>query len=437
MPPEVSIIICTYNRADLLIRGLTALTAQSFPREAMEVILVDDGSTDRTPEVPALMESLFPKEQFRYIRLEKPPGHYRSPARARNVGLLAARGWMFVMTDPECLAARDAVKIHHRFHAGAEVDHILTTSPWMVSKPATDAMDAVDWQRDVHNLRDRFHVPEIVRATVDGPWFDAHFISAKKFWAYMNGGVNERFESWGFESTDFSRRLYWHGLNHVENIHPDAEVYHLWHDVVKGYGDRRMALIEGLLNGYGRASLLDAMAGSGADFRGMNARPAYGKARLSLLRMKAHELNALRDAVIRQAEEKFYPVIKQFRFHPPGDPIYGLDPWLGFRHMVDWDEETRALDWVNAALGNWPDHTGVLLEKAKLLLRIGRKAEASAVFKRVLDIDGSNQIAREGWNCSQSDRGQNGNSRLKAAPPGTYTGTTSQRTDSSASSTPR
>src|SRR4051794_40854706 len=50
-PPSLSIIIPTYNRAELLRASLDSLACQSLSPERYEVIVVDDGSTDATREV--------------------------------------------------------------------------------------------------------------------------------------------------------------------------------------------------------------------------------------------------------------------------------------------------------------------------------------------------------------------------------------------------
>lgn len=79
--PRVSVILPTYNRASLLKYALDSVMLQSF--QDLEVVLVDDGSTDQTRE---LVKSYSPK--VRYIYRE----HTGLPAVVRNAGLWLAQG---------------------------------------------------------------------------------------------------------------------------------------------------------------------------------------------------------------------------------------------------------------------------------------------------------------------------------------------------------
>ena len=48
---DVSIVIATYNRKELLTTCLRCLDAQDFPVDRFEVIVVDDGSSDGSVEM--------------------------------------------------------------------------------------------------------------------------------------------------------------------------------------------------------------------------------------------------------------------------------------------------------------------------------------------------------------------------------------------------
>ncbi len=80
--PVVSIVMATYNFERFVARAIESVLAQEYPAESLELIVVDDGSTDSTPEVvkPYL-------DRIRYIR--KPNGGLLS---TMNRGLEEARG---------------------------------------------------------------------------------------------------------------------------------------------------------------------------------------------------------------------------------------------------------------------------------------------------------------------------------------------------------
>ena len=78
---RVSITIPTYNRAHLLGRAIQSVLDQTY--QDFEIIVVDDGSTDRAEEVV----KSFDDERVRYIRHEVNKGC----AAARNTGIKAAR----------------------------------------------------------------------------------------------------------------------------------------------------------------------------------------------------------------------------------------------------------------------------------------------------------------------------------------------------------
>jgi glycosyltransferase involved in cell wall biosynthesis len=97
--PLVSVIVPVFNDAPRLARCLVALRAQTWPADWLEVIVVDNGSTDDL--APALAE-LPGVVAIRELR----PGSYA----ARNVGVAAARGEILAFTDADCLPAPDWIE---------------------------------------------------------------------------------------------------------------------------------------------------------------------------------------------------------------------------------------------------------------------------------------------------------------------------------------
>jgi GT2 family glycosyltransferase len=91
--PLVSIVIPTYNRAHLLGEALDSVFSQTWKQ--FEAIVVDDGSTDATPEV------LYPYVERFGLRVERQANG--GPSAARNRGIAAARGKYVAFLDSDDL----------------------------------------------------------------------------------------------------------------------------------------------------------------------------------------------------------------------------------------------------------------------------------------------------------------------------------------------
>jgi glycosyltransferase involved in cell wall biosynthesis len=115
--PAVSVVVPTRNRAAYLRGLLGALTAQVYPRDRMEVIVVDNDSSDATESVVREAATTAPFA-LRYIRKDD-----RGPAAARNLGAAKARGELLAFTDSDCLPS--PAWLHHAVSTMQDTDGLV------------------------------------------------------------------------------------------------------------------------------------------------------------------------------------------------------------------------------------------------------------------------------------------------------------------------
>jgi cellulose synthase/poly-beta-1,6-N-acetylglucosamine synthase-like glycosyltransferase len=94
--PSVSIVLPVRNRGPLLRRCLDALLVQDYPKELTEIIVVDNDSTDDTPEVASRYDVMLLFER-----------EIRSSYAARNRGIVHSSGEIIAFIDSDCIPAPD------------------------------------------------------------------------------------------------------------------------------------------------------------------------------------------------------------------------------------------------------------------------------------------------------------------------------------------
>src|SRR5688572_25867702 len=136
--PEVSVIMPVYNGARFIQAALESVRQQTY--QSIEIIIIDDGSTDQTSDVVARFVSPFP---IRYIRQKN-----QGQSAARNAGVLEAQSEFIAFLDvddvwyPEKIATQvNLFQQHpeaglvfsnaHRFKEGGQMmpDFFSTTNP--------------------------------------------------------------------------------------------------------------------------------------------------------------------------------------------------------------------------------------------------------------------------------------------------------------------
>ncbi len=222
--PRCSVIIPTYDRAQLLGYTLASLARQTLPVDRFEVLVCDDGSTDDTAEVvDGFRDRLDVRRYF-----HEHDGY--GAGRARNVGIRHAAGEVCVLLDCGVLAHSGCLAAHLSSHAGADGPVGVIGYVYGYDFAGADAerlREAIDvWDTDatiermadkqVHpDIREEFfarHAEDL--AHLPAPWVMWWTCNVSVRTAQLRdvGMFDENFRSWGGEDVDLAYRLHRAGI---------------------------------------------------------------------------------------------------------------------------------------------------------------------------------------------------------------------------------
>ena len=102
--PSVSIVIPAYNEGKNIIKTLSSLINLHYPKNRLEIIVINDGSKDNTGD---LVKGFIAKSKRWDIRLISKKNEGKGAA--LNDGLRAAKGEFFVCLDADSIATKDAL----------------------------------------------------------------------------------------------------------------------------------------------------------------------------------------------------------------------------------------------------------------------------------------------------------------------------------------
>jgi glycosyltransferase involved in cell wall biosynthesis len=117
--PKVSVIVPVYNPGPHIDDLLDSLLGQTLPPEELELIFVDDGSTDATP---ARLDAL--AERHRHVQVRHIPNS-GWPGKPRNVGIDTASGDFVYFIDNDDWIERDALERLHETAVQDRADIVI------------------------------------------------------------------------------------------------------------------------------------------------------------------------------------------------------------------------------------------------------------------------------------------------------------------------
>src|SRR6476619_5819684 len=95
--PHVSVVVPVFNAQQTLRECIQSLLNLNYPRAKLELVFVDNMSTDRTPEILRQYQ-----QDIRILHESK-----KGPAAARNKGILNAAAEIIAFTDSDCVVDPD------------------------------------------------------------------------------------------------------------------------------------------------------------------------------------------------------------------------------------------------------------------------------------------------------------------------------------------
>jgi validoxylamine A glucosyltransferase len=224
LTPEISVVIPTYNRCELLARTLDTFLTQNVAAERFEVIVSDDGSSDQSREVA---ESYRDRLRLQYVYQEDLG--FRAGA-ARNNGAVLASAPIIGFVDtgvrvsPGFIAGHlDAHKVPNRVVVGYTYGY----NPGKYNEELATLLDEMPLEEIAVKARTKWSFwdprhPDFALARFDlsrvaVPWLFTWTLNMsvgqENFWAA--GGFDEDFHGWGLEDVELGYRLFEDGLSWV------------------------------------------------------------------------------------------------------------------------------------------------------------------------------------------------------------------------------
>jgi cellulose synthase/poly-beta-1,6-N-acetylglucosamine synthase-like glycosyltransferase len=112
--PTISVIIPVHNGEKTIGKTLKSLLRMNYPKEKLEILVIDDGSTDKTAEIA---------KKFKEVKLFRIK--HGGKARAVNYGIKKARGELVAILDDDTLVEKNILRKMVRFFADERVASVI------------------------------------------------------------------------------------------------------------------------------------------------------------------------------------------------------------------------------------------------------------------------------------------------------------------------
>jgi len=217
--PFISVIVTTYNRADILSDTINSILQQTYTN--FELIIVDDYSTDHTSTII----SSFKDERIKYLLLEKCSG---GPALPRNIGINNSKGVYIAFCDDDDIWKNNKLDLQLNYLLEYEYDLVCSNIDCFKNNISNIIFTSKN--RKILNIYDLILTNQINTSTV---------LLRKSSYIHFN-------ESYEFISVeDYLLWLNLYKKNYKFGFINDSLVYYrLWHSNISSKNIRNINLLK-------------------------------------------------------------------------------------------------------------------------------------------------------------------------------------------------
>lgn len=236
--PKLSVVLATYNRADILSRVLDHLAQQDLAPNEFEVIVVDDGSPDNTGEVVQKKIATVPFELSYLHHSNQGPGY------TQNRGIRSARAPIVLLMADDIFFSTGALRSHLEFHLNYPKLEVAVLGKILQSPELKHSVYLKKWDpfrfRDLEGLKE---LP-VYRFGAANLSFKRDFILQYGMFCESKGRAGAA----ALEDWEVGYRLKRHGLRFLYNKDALGYHYHLstlnqgarrWYERGLNYGEFR------------------------------------------------------------------------------------------------------------------------------------------------------------------------------------------------------